>query len=362
MQFGSDNQTGASQQVLTMLTTANTGFTHGYGDDEWCNRAVRAIEQAFECEAEIFFVATGTASNSLALSCLVQPWQSILCHHHAHILQDESTAPEFFAGGARLIPISRHAGKLEKHHLTDFFTTAADEVPHTPVAAALSITQTNEAGQVYTVEEITALCAAAHGHGLHVQMDGARFANAVVANNCTPAELSWQAGVDVLSLGATKCGALVAEAVIFFKRELAESFIHRRKRTGHLVSKGRFFGAQFVGWLQDNHWLELAAHANSKAEQLADRLAPFPFIQLQWPCQANELFITLPQELADTLHRAGAEFYNWPLHALPAGAEPATDTIFARLVTSFVTSDGHIDEFCALIQDFQQTYTPQPGQ
>ncbi len=362
MQFGSDNQTGASQQVLAMLTSANSGFTHGYGDDEWCARAARAIERVFECEAEVFFVATGTASNSLALSCLVQPWQAVLCHHQAHILLDESTAPEFFTGGARLVPVSSHAGKIEVRHLSDYFRTAADEVPHTPVAAALSLTQTNEAGQVYTVKETRDLCAFAHNHGLHVHMDGARFANAVIASNCSPADLTWKAGVDVLSLGATKCGALIAEAVIFFKRELAESFIHRRKRTGHLVSKGRLYGAQFVGWLQDDHWLDLATHANSKAAQLGEQLSGFPFIQLQWPLQANELFITLPADLADSLHRAGAEFYTWPQHALPAGVTLSADTVFARLVTSFVTSDEHINEFCNLIRQYQPSGTRLPGQ
>ena len=353
MQFGSDNQTGASEQVLAMLVTANTGFTHGYGDDEWCVQAKQALEKVFECDLEVFFVATGTAANSLALSCLVEPWQTILCHHQAHILLDESTAPEFFSGGARLIPISRRAGKLEKRHLESYFATMADEVPHTPGTSALSITQTNEAGQVYTVEEITALSSLAHEHGLHVHMDGARFANAVAALGCTPAELTWKAGIDVMSLGGTKCGALVAEAVIFFNRGRAASFIHRRKRSGHLVSKGRFFGAQFVGWLKDDHWLDLARHANQQAERLADNLAAFPAIQLQWPHLANELFVTMPRQLADTLHKAGAEFYHWPVQNLPQGVELAEDDVFVRLVTSFATEDDHINRFCELIGENQ---------
>jgi len=150
MQFGSDNQAGASHQILETVLSANSGFTHGYGDDRWCAEATEALKQFFGCELDAFFVATGTAANSLALSCMVQPWETILCHHHAHILLDESTAPEFFSGGARLLPLSQKAGKLESRHLRQFFRDTSPEAPHTPTAKALSITQTNEAGQVYT--------------------------------------------------------------------------------------------------------------------------------------------------------------------------------------------------------------------
>lgn len=352
MQFGSDNQVGASGRILDMLTRANSGFTHGYGEDKWCLQAAEALEELFDCALEVFFVATGTAANSLALSCLAKPWETILCHHQAHIFQDESTAPEFFSGGARLLPVSRRAGRLTPGHLERFFSTLADEPPHTPRPAALSITQTNEAGQVYTAGEISALSDLAHDHSMHVHMDGARFANAAAALDCSPADITWKSGVDVLSLGATKCGALAAEAVIFFRRELAADFIHRRKRSGHLVSKGRLFGAQFAGWLTGDHWLELARHANRQAAHLADSLAEFSPVTLQWPCQANEIFITLPAELADSLRRDGAQFYDWPSHALPSGAEPAPGDSFVRLVTSFMTTDSHIDEFCRRIRTF----------
>jgi threonine aldolase len=353
MQFGSDNQAGASQQVLETLVSANTGFTHGYGDDQWCALATEALAKVFGCELEVFFVATGTAANSLALSCLVQPWETVLCHHHAHILLDESTAPEFFSGGARLMPISNQAGKLEVKHLEQFFQTVSPEIPHTPSARALSITQTNEAGLVYTPEEAAELCALAHGHGLHVHMDGARFANAVAALGCPPADISWKAGVDVLTLGATKCGALAAEAVIFFNRDLAVSFVHRRKRSGHLISKGRLLGAQFVGWLKDNHWLDLAGHANRMGQQLTDTLASFASVQQVWQCQANELFLIIPGKLADALQTAGAEFYQWPVNALPAGIVLKENEVFVRLVTSFASSDEHLVEFCDLIRNYE---------
>ena len=218
MQFGSDNQTGASTQVMEMLIRANDGFTHGYGDDQWTDRAVEALKDIFECDLEAFFVPTGTAANSLALSCLVQSWDTILCHDQAHILIDESTAPEFFTGGARLIGISRGEGKLSVEHLRHYFSVAGNDFPHNSSARALSITQASENGLLYTPEEVAALTDVAHDYGLRVHMDGARFSNAVAGLGCTPAEITWQAGVDVLCLGATKNGALAAEAVIFFKQ------------------------------------------------------------------------------------------------------------------------------------------------
>ena len=349
MNFGSDNQTGASPRILEMLTRANTGCTRGYGDDHWCGQATEVLENFFECSLRVFFVATGTAANSLALSALLKPWETVLCHHHAHIYLDESTAPEFFTGGARIVPITRHAGKLELRHLRHFFATLAQEPPHTPSCKALSITQANEAGQVYTPVELTDLCNFARGHGLSVHMDGARFANAVAALGCTPAESSWKAGVDVLALGATKCGALAAEAVLFFNQELAADFAERRKRAGHLLSKGRLFGAQFVGWLENNHWLQLASQANTMAEHLAQALTEFPEITLQWPREANELFITLPKDLATALHEQGARFYEWPILALPKGVRLAEDECFIRLVASFLTTEQDIADFRAVI-------------
>lgn len=352
MQFGSDNQAGASKQILESLERANTGYTHGYGDDKWCAKATAALTEVFGCELQVFFVATGTAANSLALSCLVKPWETFLCHHQAHVLLDESTAPEFFSGGARPVSISHRARRLELRHLEQFFQTVSPEVPHTPNAAALTITQTNEAGLVYTAAEIKALCTLAHANSLHVHMDGARFANAVAALGCPPADITWRAGVDVLSLGATKCGALAAEAVIFFNHELAADFIHRRKRSGHLISKGRLFGAQFVGWLEGNHWLKLAKHANRQAQQLAEALAAYSSIQLVWPCQANEIFLIMPAQLAEKLYAAGAEFYQWPVTALPAGTSLRNSDVFVRLVTSFASSDEHISEFCEIIRTY----------
>ena len=350
MNFGSDNQTGASDQVLAALQEANTGTAHGYGDDAWTARAEAMLADMFETRVRVFFVATGTAANSLALSCLVQPWQVILCHDLAHIIMDESTAPEFFTAGARTLGISGRDRRLLPRHLQQYFARAGTDPAHNPEAAALSLAQISENGQVYQAEEIAALAETAKKYKLRVQMDGARFANAVAATGSSPADLSWRSGVDVLCLGATKNGALCAEAVIFFDEHLAEGFVQRRKRSGHLVSKGRIFGAQFIGWLQDDHWLTLAQNANRSMQYLTRRLARIPGLRLCWPAEANEAFVMLPKSAANALREAGAEFYGWYPDALPPDLSPAEDRALIRLVSSFKTTEAECDAFIQCLQ------------
>ncbi len=352
MKFGSDNQTGASPQVMEMLIKANSGFTHGYGDDEWTAMAVEALQELFECDLEAFFVPTGTAANTLALSCLVQPWEIVLCHAHSHIISDESTAPEFFTGGARLIGLAHGEGKITVEHLESYFQDEAPHIPHNPLARVLSLTQSTELGLLYTREELQELSRLARRQSLYIHMDGARFANAVAATGSSPAELTWKVGVDVLCLGATKGGCLAAEAVIFFSPEMADQFIHRRKRSGHLLSKGRYFGAQFSGWLEDNHWLDLARQANRQAEQLADAITSLKGVQIVWPRQTNELFVVMPEKMADYLREAGADFYDWPKEALPRDVQLQNGESFVRLVTSFATEDEQINQFCETIKRF----------
>ncbi len=352
MIFGSDTQSCASRQIMQMMGEANQGFSHSYGGDEWSAKAIAELRKVFDCDLEVFFVATGTAANCLALSCLVQPWENILCHNNAHILFDESTAPEFFSGGARLIPISQGDGKLSAMHVEHYFETALTDIPHNSRAGALSLTQASETGLVYSPEEIKAISAVCKKNKLRLHMDGARFANALVTAGCTAAQLTWKSGVDVLCLGATKCGAIGAEAVIFFDKDLAETFVHRRKRTGHLLSKGWIFGAQFVGWLRDDHWLELARHANTQATQLAEQIAPIEGLQIVWPVQGNEIFATMPKDLARWLQNQGAEFYEWYPDSLPGNINLGENDVFVRLVTSFLTKDEQRLEFCDHISRF----------
>jgi len=262
------------------------------------------------------------------------------------VILDESTAPEFFAGGARVRGVSQGDERLEARHLERYFASGYVEIPHNSRAGAVSVAQTSENGIVYTPAELAALSDVARRNGLHVHMDGARFSNAVAALGCSPADVTWKAGVDALSFGATKNGALAAEAVIFFKRELAEDFAHRRKRTGHLVSKGRLFGAQFVGWLEGGHWLELARHANAAAARLAAGLSGIAGVSVVRPPQANEIFVVMPRDLATRLKAAGADFYDWYPSALAPGILGEGES-FIRLVTSFATTDAQVDEFCA---------------
>lgn len=352
MNFGSDNHSGTSEQVLETMMEANHGFTHGYGDDAWTRKAAAELQRVFECELDVYFVATGTAANCLALSCLAQPWQTILCHAGSHILIDESTAPEFFTGGARLVPISGGDGKLSAGHLKDYFATARTDVPHNALASVLSFAQASETGLLYSPQEIGAMSEVCKSGGLAMHMDGARFANALVAQNCTPAELTWKSGVDALCLGATKCGALCAEAVVFFNKDHAAGFEQRRKRSGHLVSKGRLFGAQFAGWLRGDHWLDLARHSNSQAALLSDSLQAFDDVRIAWPVQSNQIFAALPRELASQLRKAGAEFYDWYPQSVPNGFKLAADDVLVRLVTSFLTTEEHRQEFVQHISDY----------
>lgn len=345
MIFGSDNMVGASDAVLAALVEANAGPAASYGADPWTARAQTLLNEVFEREVTAFFVATGTAANCLALGALTRPWEAVLCHAQAHIRVDESSGPEFFTGGARLIALPDRAGKLTPDLMAAELDRLPARAPHNVLPSVLSLTQASECGLVYSVDEVTALAAEAHARGLSVHMDGARFANALVATSATPAEMSWKAGVDVLCLGASKNGALACEAVIFFDPEKAAGFASLRKRGGHLLSKGRLFGAQCCGWLEGGDWLKLAAHANAMAQRLGAGLAALPGVSLGWPVEANEVFPILPVAMIARLRAAGAYFYDWPGSLLPV--EPGPGEAGVRLVTSFRTTAEEVDAFLA---------------
>lgn len=350
MDFGSDNQSGVSPRILQAMLDACSATAGSYGTDPWTRKAEAAVARVFGGEPQVFFVATGTAANCLALSALVPAWGAIFCHRQAHIATDESTAPEFFTGGARLVTVATDTGKITPDALLTALKRLPDAPPHSVRPAALSLTQATENGLVYTPDELRDLTDIAHAHGMHVHMDGARFANAVAALGCTPAELSSAAGIDVLTLGASKNGALAAEAVVFFTTALAADFPMRRKRAGQLVSKGRLFGAQFNAWLQDDHWLELAAQANAGARELAAALRSHPAIRLAWPVQANEVFVVMPRALLERLHGAGVQCYDWYLDSLPADMPLAADEVPVRFVTAWSTTREDVSALQALLQ------------
>ncbi|MFM8749336.1 threonine aldolase family protein [Rhabdaerophilum sp.] len=351
MIFQSDNVVGASPKVLDAIVRANAGTAGSYGADPWSQRFEQALMQFFDCPLEVFLVATGTAANALAASAICPPWGALLTHVESHVMDDECGAPEFYMGGAKLVGLPGIGGKVTPETL-DAHVAAEPGGVRRPPLKGLSIAQGTEFGLVYTPDELMALTVAARRHGLKVHMDGARFSNALVSLGCTPAEMTWKSGIDVLSLGGTKNGCLMAEAVVFFDRSLAEDFRFRRKRAGQTLSKQRLMGAQFEAWLEDGHWRELAAHSNGMARRMAEGLAAIPGIRLGWRCEINEVFPVMPQALMDHLIEQGARFYDWSDLSMDPALRPAPDEVVARLVTSFMTTAEEVDRFVALSRNF----------
>jgi threonine aldolase len=268
----------------------------------------------------------------------------------AHINDDECGAPEFFTGGAKLFGLPGPMGKIAPSSLKEILPRFPRGGTRMVQAAALSLSQATESGTVYDREEIGVLTEIAHAAGLAVHMDGARFTNALLTLGCTPAEMTWKAGIDVLSFGATKNGALACEAAIFFDPKYAEQIEVQRKRTGHTLSKGRLLGAQMAAYLRNGHWLGLARHANAMAARLAKGLAGVPGARLPWPCQANEVFAILPRNVDAALQAAGAHYYEWDAASLSAGEALGADEVFIRLVCSFETAAADVEEFIAVAQ------------
>jgi threonine aldolase len=346
MKFASDNAAGIAPAILDAIVAANSGFALAYGNDEITRRVERQFAELFEREVAVFLVATGTAANALAIAHFVQPWSSVLCHAESHIATDEAGAPEFFGGGIKLAELQGEGAKLTPETVRASLASGRG-APHSVLPAVLSLTQATELGTVYSNAEIKALSDLAHAGGLSVHMDGARFANAVVRLGCTPAEATWKAGVDVLSFGATKTGALAAEAVVFFDPARAAGMASRRKRGGQLVSKHRFVAAQFEAYLRDGLWLKLAEHANRAAARLAEKLEHAGIAPI-WPVEASEIFVALPPEGDARLQAAGATYYGWPAERIPAGAMIPPDHRVVRLVASFATTASEIESFVRL--------------
>ena len=347
--FASDNTAGMAPPILAALGRANAGFAAGYGGDPLTAAVEQRLADLFEHEVAVFLVPTGTAANALALAHLSPPWGAVLCHAEAHIATDECGAPEFFGAGLKLIGLPGEAGRLAPATVAAALAKGRGP-PHAVSPSVLSLTQSTECGTVYRVDEIGALAAVAHAHGLGVHMDGARFANALASLRCSPADATWRAGIDVLSFGATKAGALAAEAVVFFDPARAAGMPSRRKRAGQLLSKHRFQAAQFEAYLADDLWLALARHANAAATRLGAGLAAAGLPPV-WPVEANEVFVALPPAADARLRRAGATYHHWDTDSLPAGATPAAGAQLVRLVTSFASTDAQVDEFIALARE-----------
>lgn len=339
--FASDNTAGVSPEIATALVEGSRGSAMPYGNDEVTQQLQGRFADFFEAPVEVFPVATGSAANALALSVLSPPYGAIYCHIESHINADECGAPEFFTGGAKLVCLEGADGKLQAAELARRLAGSGKGSVHSVQPAAVSITQATEAGTVYSLEEIREIARITHEHGLMLHMDGARFANAVVSLGCSPAQMTWQAGVDVLSFGATKNGAFAAEAVVFFQPERVRDFAFRRKRSGHLLSKMRFVSLQLQAYLENDLWRRNAEHANQMAARLAAGLAAIPGVEFEYPVQGNELFVHLPEPILQGLKSQGFAFLRW------AG----NDSQLVRLVTSFEMSPESVEQFLAVAQE-----------
>jgi threonine aldolase len=335
--FRSDNVAGADPAILRAVAAANSGPATPYGNDEITKRLQARFDDVFETRTAVFPVATGTAANALALAAAVPPWGAIFCHVDSHVLLDECNAPEFYTAGARLVPLKGEHGKIAPGTLEAALEAAPPGVHHAQ-PAAVSITQLSEAGTAYSPDHVKALGRIARRRGLMLHMDGARFANALVGLACAPADITWRAGVDALSFGATKNGALAAEAIVVFRKDLAESLGYRRKRAGHLFSKMRFLSVQLEAYLQGGRWLKNARHANRQAKRVAAGLGKTPGVEIVHPVDGNEVFVQIPAKLAAALEKAGFALEPWGgTHARP----------LRRLVAAFNTRPGDVDALIA---------------
>lgn len=328
-QFASDNYAGICPQALEAMIEANDGFATSYGDDPWTDRACALLRELFETDCEIFFVFNGTAANSLALASLCQSYHSIVCHARSHVETDECGAPEFFSNGTKILLVDGSDGKVDPEQVRETVHRRSDI--HYPKPKVLSITQATELGTLYTPDEIAHLGELARSLGLRFHMDGARFANAVASLGCSPADVTWRAGVDVLCFGGAKNGMAIGEAVIFFDRDLAFEFDYRCKQAGQLASKMRFLSAPWIGLLESGAWLENARRANRCSRRLAEGLSAIDGVSLMHPCQANAVFVRMPEDPLTRLRAMGWHFYTF------------IGTGGARFMCSWQTSDDDVD-------------------
>jgi len=337
-QFASDNNAGLCPEAVAALIRANAeGHAPAYGEDSWSRRAMARLRELFESDCAVFFVANGTAANGLALGQLCRPYHAVIAHALSHVETDEAGACGFFSGGARTLSAETPLGKLTPEAVEEL--VGRGRGVHAVKPRALSLTEATELGTVYTLQEVRELCAIARRHHLKVHMDGARFANAVATLRCSPADLSWRAGVDVLSFGGVKNGLAIGEAVLFFDRELAREFEWRVKQSGHLSSKMRFVTAPWLALIDNDVWLRNARHANAMAQRLWQQIAGVDGVKAIAPVEANGVFVELPSPLQERLRQRGWRFYTF------LGATGC------RLLCSWDMTPDVVDRFAADLAD-----------
>lgn len=349
MIFASDNWSGASERILAAFAEAAQSGGPAYGDDVLTAAARERFNEIFEREVAVFFVASGTVANALALSAYARPGGIVFAHAEAHIAVDEAGALEFFSGGNRIAALPAKAGKISADALAGALAQLPEGQVHNGRPVAVSLTQITEYGAAYRPDEIAALAGVAKSRGLAVHMDGARFAGAVAGLGLSPAELTWRSGVDVLSFGGTKNGCFAAEAVVFFNPADAVDFAYARQRAGQGYSKNWFIAAQFAAYFEGGHWLDLAGHANQMAARLAEAIAASRSARLALQPDANEVFAVVDKTAEARLRAAGAVFHPRPAGGLAGMVEISTDETLIRLVTSFQTTDADVERFAAHI-------------
>lgn len=340
MNFRSDNEAPVNPTILQAIIDANQGFEVSYGYDTYSEQFTEQCQQLFESWCEVLPLTTGTAANSIAMALSCPPYGSILCHEDAHLNRDECGAPEFYTAGAKLIPLPGKHGKIDIGYLDQYLANTGVHGEHESLPCTISLTQCTEAGTVYSLKELNQFKQIKEKYGLALHMDGARFANALQTLACSPAAMTWQAGIDMLSFGATKNGAMMAESLIVFNTQYIQQIRRHRKRSGHLISKMRFVSAQLLSYLKDDLWLKLASHANAQAQYFYQHTQQK--ITFLHPVDANEVFCRLPIELIDSLTAEGFEFHIWPGHK---------DVI--RLVFSHATKQSSTEHLIKSIMAYQ---------
>ena len=330
--FASDNNAGISPEVLAALTEANQGHVVGYGHDDYTERAHAAVSEVFEKECGVYFVSNGTSANCLALSAFLQSYHAVIAHEHSHLETDECNALSHFVHGAKALPVSGPNGKINPDTMFQIITS--QRPVHGSLPRAVSLTNLTELGTVYRPDEIREIAGIAKRFEMIVHVDGARFGNAVASIGCSPADLTWRAGVDVLSFGGTKNGLGFGEAIVFFDPSAAAAFEYRLKQSGQLASKMRFLSAPWLGYLKDGRWLDRARHANLMAERLEKGLLALTEVEILYPREGNAVFAKISDAAADKLHERGWRFYN------DVGPDQA-----ARLMCSWDTTEEDVSGF-----------------
>ena len=308
-QFASDNYSGICPEAWAAMAEANPGHAPGYGEDAWTAKAADAFRALFETNCEVFFAFNGTAANSLALAALCQSYHGVICSDVAHVETDECGAPEFFSNGSKLLVAPSAGGKLTPDAIRAIATNRNDI--HFPKPRVVTLTHPTETGELYSLAELRAISACCRELGLSLHMDGARFANACAGLGCSPADMTWRAGVDVLCFGGTKNGMAVGEAILFFDPKLAEDFDYRCKQAGQLASKMRFLSAPWVGMLESGAWLRNAEHGNACATRLAKQIGGSPGLDVMFAVEANAVFIRMPEAKLAALRARGWQFYTF---------------------------------------------------